>query len=156
VQHEAADEGRIAGYNAVRERPTAFKRKTPMVITFCDPNIVQIGKPLSELDSSSIAIGTFDVARNGRARIMGKDKGLLRVYADKTDGRLLGAAMIAPHAEHLGHLLAWSLQQQLTVFDLLKMPFYHPVVEEALQSTLYDLAKQINRKEGGLLENDFL
>jgi len=51
-----------------------------------------------------------------------------------------GAAMVAPSGEHLAHLLAWSIQRSMTVFDLLEMPFYHPVIEETLQSALVDLA----------------
>ena len=52
--------------------------------------------------------------------------------------------MIAPRGENLGHLLAWSIQQGLTVFDLLKMPFYHPVIEEALQAALYALIEHVD------------
>jgi len=36
---------------------------------------------------------------------------------------------------------------------MLRMPFYHPVMEEALQAALYDLYKQVEAKhDGGLLE----
>jgi dihydrolipoamide dehydrogenase len=35
----------------------------------------------------------------------------------------------------------------LSVFDLLKMPFYHPVIEEALQAALYSLLGQIEKKK---------
>jgi len=64
------------------------------------------------------------------------------MYADKTSGRLLGAAMIAPHGEHLGHLLNWCIEQELTVQKMVCMPFYHPVIEEAIQPALRDLVSQ--------------
>ena len=41
-------------------------------------------------------------------------------------------------AEHLGHLLAWARQLDLTVAEMLKLPFYHPVVEEGLRTALRD------------------
>lgn len=137
--HEAADEGRIAGINAVADSPRAFRRKTPLSITFCDPQIVLAGQRYAELDLDNALIA--DVALNtlGRALIMGKNKGLLRLYADKASGRLLGAAMIVPHGEHLGHLLNWCIEQQLTVLQMLRMPFYHPVLEEAIQPALREL-----------------
>jgi dihydrolipoamide dehydrogenase len=47
--------------------------------------------------------------------------------------------MIAPAAEHLGHLLAWALQNQMTIAQMLEMPFYHPVIEEGLRTALRDL-----------------
>ena len=145
--HEAGHEGRIAGFNAMQEKPVAFRQKTPLAITFCDPNIAAVGLQLDELDAESIAIGEINFAPVGRALIIGKNRGVLRVYADKRDGRLLGAVMACVKGENLAHLLAWSIQQGLSVFDLLKMPFYHPVIEEALQAALYSLLGQIEKKE---------
>ena len=75
----------------------------------------------------------------GRARILFRNTGLLNVYGDVATGRLLGAEMIGPAAEHIGHLLAWSLQNQMTIQQMLEMPFYHPVIEEGLRTALRDL-----------------
>lgn len=144
--HEAGHEGRVAGYNAVHDI-TAFKRKTFLGITFCDPNVATVGAQLDELNAASIAIGEIQFGPVGRALIMGKNRGVLRVYANKADGRLLGAAMACVKAENLAHLLAWSIQQCLSVQDLLKMPFYHPVIEEALQAALYNALGQLDIKE---------
>ncbi len=146
ILHEAGTEGRIAGYNAVQETPVAFKRQPQLAINFCDPNIAVIGTPWQELDQDRIAIGEIKFAPVGRALIMGKNKGLLRVYADKQDGRILGASMIGPKGENLAHLLAWSIQQGQTVFELLRMPFYHPSIEEALQAALNDLRGKIEQR----------
>ena len=140
--HEAADEGRIAGINAGTGVPVAFRRKTPLYITFSDPQIVILGAHYSELDLDNTLISGVPFGMLGRALIMGKNRGLLRVYADKTSGRLLGAAMIAPHGEHLGHLLNWCMEQELTVQQMVRMPFYHPVIEEAIQPALRDLVSQ--------------
>ncbi len=147
--HEAGDEGRIAGQNAVSEHITYFRRKTPLSINFCDPNICHIGMRWSELDQDRVAIGEVKLAAVGRALIMGKNMGIIRVYADKTSGKLLGAAMVCVHGENLAHLLSWSIQQGLTVGDLLQMPFYHPVIEEALQAALYDLYHKVDYKNPG-------
>jgi dihydrolipoamide dehydrogenase len=140
--HEAADEGRIAGINAVADSVVAFRRKTPLSITFSDPQIVMLGKRLSELDPDSTLVGSVDFGMLGRALIMGRNKGVLRVYADKATGRLLGACMVAPHAEHLGHLLNWCVEQNLTIQQMVRMPYYHPVIEEALQPVLRDMVHQ--------------
>jgi dihydrolipoamide dehydrogenase len=152
ILHEAGDDGRIAGYNAVAERVTAFKRKTPLAITFCEPNIVTAGATWDQLDSDRVAVGEMRLGPVGRALIMGKNKGILRLYAERTDGRLLGAALVASKGEHLGHLLAWCIEQRLTVLDLLRMPFYHPTVEEALQAALYDLLGKLDIERGEMVE----
>jgi dihydrolipoamide dehydrogenase len=147
--HEAGDEGRIAGQNAVSDEITAYRRKTPLSITFCDPNIVQVGVRYADLDPETTAVGEVQMAPVGRALIMAKNKGVIRVYADKASGRMLGAEMACVKAENLGHLLAWTIQQGLTVGDLLRMPFYHPVIEEALQAALYDLYAKVDAKNDG-------
>jgi len=139
ILHEAGFEGRVAGYNIMQDKPVAFKHKTPLAITFCEPNIVSVGARLSELDADSIAIGEVRMAPVGRALIMGKNKGLIHIYADKKTGKLLGASMVCAKGENLGHLLCWCMEMDLTVQQMLRMPFYHPVIEEALQAALYNL-----------------
>ena len=145
--HEAGHEGRVAGYNAVRQGSTAFRRKTALAITFCDPEIATVGAQLDELDASKIAIAEMPFAPVGRALIIGKNRGLMRLYVNKADGLLLGAAMACVKGENLAHLLAWSIQQGMTVFDMLKMPFYHPVIEEALQGALYGVLSELDISE---------
>jgi len=147
ILHEAGDEGKIAGYNAAHYPDIrAFKRKVRLSITFCDPNIVSVGMRYEELDPESTAIGEMKIAPVGRALIMGRNRGTIRVYADKGSGRLLGAEMCTPRGENLGHLLAWCLRHEVTVGHLIQMPFYHPVMEEALQAALTALYHQVEAK----------
>ncbi len=147
ILHEAGEEGRIAGLNASNDEVLSFIRKTPMAITFCDPNIITVGSAWADLkDDENVVVGEMPLGPLGRALIMGKNKGLVRIYARKTDGRLLGASMVSPKGENLAHLLAWAIQQQLTVHEALQMPFYHPVVEEIVQSALHRLLPQVEIK----------
>jgi len=152
VLHEAGDEGKIAGYNAARGSARAFRRKTPLYINFCDPNLCALGTRFQELDPEATAIGQINFAPVGRALIMGKNRGVLRVYGDRASGRILGAEMIGPRGENLAHLLCWCIEQGLTLRELLRMPFYHPVIEEALQAALYDLQRKMGKPADGLLE----
>jgi len=145
--HEAGHEGRVAGYNAVHANIEKFKRKVALGITFCDPNIATVGAQLSELNEDEIAIGEIAFSPVGRALIMGKNRGLLRLYVQKSDGLLLGASMCCVKGENLAHLIAWSIQNGMTVFDMLKMPFYHPVIEEALQAALYGVLSKLDVKQ---------
>lgn len=147
--HEAGDEGRIAGHNATSDQVQAFRRKTPLAINFVDPNICHVGKRWYELDHAQTAVGEVNMAPVGRALIMGKNKGVIRLYADKASGKLLGSEMICAKGENLAHLLAWCIEQEMTVGQLLQMPFYHPVIEEALQAALYDLYAKVEAKNSG-------
>ena len=146
--HEAADEGRIAGENAgrfpdVREG----RRRARLAVVFSDPQIAIAGSGYAELKAAdaSFAIGEASFEDQGRARVTGKNKGLLRVYAAHGSGEFLGAEMIAPHAEHLAHLLAWARQSGRTVEDMLSSPFYHPVIEEGLRTALRVLLRNLRQ-----------
>lgn len=79
----------------------------------------------------------------GRSRVMLENRGMLRVYATK-EGVFTGAQMVGPAAEHIGHLLSWSLQQGLTIKTMLEMPFYHPVVEEGVRTALRECLKALS------------
>lgn len=138
--HEAADEGRIAGFNATHDKKQRFKRRTPLTIIFTQPNIAIAGCSFKSLQDRDIKIGEVSFEDQGRARLMSKNKGMLRVYADAKDAKLLGAEMIAPGGEHIAHQLAWAIQQNMTVFDVLRMPYYHPTLQEGMRTALRDLA----------------
>jgi len=75
----------------------------------------------------------------------------VRVYADKKSGVLLGATVVAERGENLAHLLAWCIDEQMTVPQLLRKPFYHPTMEEAVQGALRDVLPKI---EGGVDSSD--
>jgi dihydrolipoamide dehydrogenase len=140
---EAADQGRIAGDNAGRfpdVRPGL--RRTALTIAFTEPQIATAGESYRELCATGkpkFALGMVSFTDQGRSRVMLQNHGVLRVYGEYGSGRILGAEMIGPRAEHLGHLLAWACQARMTVDQMLEMPFYHPVVEEGLRTALRDL-----------------
>jgi dihydrolipoamide dehydrogenase len=144
--HEAADDGRIAGDNAgrwpdVRVRP----RRAPLSVVFSDPQIALAGHSHADLIDARIPFETGAVSfeDQGRSRVMRANRGRLHVYGERATGRFLGAEMIGPAAEHLGHLLAWSAQRGDTVQDMLDSPFYHPVIEEGLRTALRELQRAL-------------
>ena len=157
LMHEVADEARMAGYNAaVAKSPRRFRRKQPFGIIFTDPNICQIGARWSKLEGrEDVVVGARNFDTQGRAKLLKKNRGLLKLYARKSDGLLLGAEMIAPRGEHLAHELAWSIERGLTVADMLALPFSHPVLEEGMENALYDLLGKLDATPEGLVEVPF-
>ena len=146
---EAADHGKIAGDNAGRYpdvRPGL--RRTTLAIAFTEPQIATLGESYRALCANGrpkFAIGKVSFTNQGRSRIMLQNHGMLRVYGEYGSGRFLGAEMIGPRAENLGHLLAWACQARMTVAQMLDMPFYHPVIEEGVRTALRDLAVELEK-----------
>ncbi len=141
LMHEAADEGRVAAYHALNADAECLTRRIPLAIVFTEPEIARTGLAFSDLPDDAL-IGGADFGKLGRAIIMGNVGGLLRVYAD-SDGRLLGGEMAVTGAEHLGHQLAWLIQQGVNVTDALLLPYYHPVLEEGLRSALQGVRRKL-------------
>ena len=140
ILHEAADEGKIAGDNAARFPDIkSGLRRSPVTVVFCDPQIAIVGESWSKLEGNeNVVTGKVSFEGQGRSRIILKNKGLMHVYADQNSGLFLGSEFIGPHAEHLAHLMSWSHQQNMTIQQMLEMPFYHPVIEEGLRTALRD------------------
>ncbi len=140
--HEAADEGRIAGYHAARHEDARFRRRVPLSIVFSDPQIAVAGRGWDDVKGDpGIATAGADVSGSGRNRLQRGSGGALRLHARRTDARLVGAEILAAGAEHMGHLLAHAIDGGATVGDLLAMPFYHPTGEEVLRRALRGLAR---------------
>ncbi|WP_298289977.1 dihydrolipoyl dehydrogenase [Thiomonas sp.] len=142
ILHEASDEGFIAAYNALHG-PTRFRRRVPLAIAFTEPQIAVVGQSWAALQGQAFATGGFNFAQQARAIAMLRAAGQLHVYAQPGSGRLLGAELCVPGAEHLGHLLALAIQRDMTVAELLTLPFYHPVLEEGLRAALRVLARAV-------------
>ena len=145
ILHEAADEGVMAGYNAVNEE-LCFKRRVSLGITFSEPNIATVGERFQQLKDRGADFVTGEVSFEGQGRsiVKLKEQGILHVYAQKDTGLILGAELQAPDGEHLAHLLSWAISLKMTLQEALGMPFYHPVVEEGLRTALRDAHKKAN------------
>jgi dihydrolipoamide dehydrogenase len=142
--HEGGDEGRIGGANAARWPDVALHdRRAPLIVVFSDPQIALVGETYRELNQSEIRIGQASFANQGRARVMGLNQGIMRIYAHRDGCTLAGAEMFGPRMEHMAHLLAWAVQQRTRVQELLEMPVYHPTLEEGMRTALRDLARNL-------------
>ena len=146
VLHEAAAEGRIAGISAasyphVQKQP----RRTPMHIVFSAPQLAAAGQGFKALTQAgaTFEVGRVSFANQGRAQAMAVNEGALEVYGEPGTGRLLGAEMVGPAAEHMAHLLAWSVERGDTVQQMLSFPYYHPTLEEGLRTALRDLNQRL-------------
>lgn len=143
--HEAADEGRIAAYHALHPGAECLARRVPLGIVFTEPGAGRAGLAHRELPGAGVVTGAVDFSRQGRAVMAGRNAGRLHVYVAPDSGRVLGAEAVAPDAEHLLHLIAWSIQQGSTVDAMLQMPVYHPTVEEGLRTALQAARRELGR-----------
>ncbi len=148
LQHEANNDGRIAGKNAARyPNIKSFEPYAGLSIVFSSPQMAIAGQSHKQLSQDDVAFVCGEVSYNnqGRATVLDKNHGAMQLYGCPTTQRLLGAEILVTEAEHMAHLLSWAIQQQLTVPQLLAMPFYHPVLEEGLRTALVSLLATLTK-----------
>lgn len=138
VLHEASLDGTTAGANAATWPDLSPIDRPPMfAIAFTDPPVAAVGAPPDDC-----AINAFrDYAQQGRAQVEARAGGMARLGADAS-GRLIGADLAVPGADHLAHLLVLALMNGASAADLLEMPFYHPTLEEGLKPALREICRQ--------------
>ncbi|SFJ97169.1 dihydrolipoyl dehydrogenase [Celeribacter neptunius] len=136
--HEAKDEGKIAALNIIAGTRTAFRRRVPLGVAFTAPQIATVGAGFDTLDPEVTAVGKASAQNNGRSKVKAELAGMIRIYADKSSLKLLGATLAISDGEHMAHWLALAIEQGMTIDACLETPFYHPVLEETLQDALMD------------------
>ena len=107
-------------------------------------------------DDANVITSSYNFKEQGRAFLINKNAGLVNFYVQKSDGKILGAQIAAPGGEHLAHHLAWAMEQELTVYNMLQLPFYHPTLEEGLYSLLLSCTKAIGKKTEDIREVPYL
>ncbi|WP_291338774.1 dihydrolipoyl dehydrogenase [Acinetobacter sp. UBA801] len=146
IQHEAAHEGREAVHNCLNyPNLKNLKTLTPIGIVFSSPEMATVGQSYKQLKDQNIAFTTGFVSyeKQGRALVLGKNKGGIEVYIDSSNHKLLGAELFVKAAEHMAHLLAWMIDGELTLEDILDKPFYHPTLEEGLRTAFKHARRQL-------------
>ncbi|ENV35327.1 dihydrolipoyl dehydrogenase [Acinetobacter gerneri] len=152
LQHEAAIEGKLAVKNCLNyPKIENIKTLTPLGIVFSSPEMAISGQNYAVLVKQGIEFvtGTVSYEKQGRAIVLGKNQGAVEVYVEKSTRRLLGAELLVESAEHMAHLLSWIISQQLSIDEILEMPFYHPTLEEGLRTALKHARRQLAANSNG-------
>lgn len=145
ILHEASDQGRTVGKAPSANAAENPRRRARLAITFTSPQIAIVGQGFGELTEAGEDFVAGEVRFDGQGRALAKleNVGMIRVYARRTCGKVLGAELFCPAGEHMAHLLNWAIDSGCTVFDLLRRPFYHPTLEEGLRTALRDLSRKV-------------
>ncbi|MEJ5138135.1 MULTISPECIES: dihydrolipoyl dehydrogenase [Acinetobacter] len=146
LQHEAANEGRNVVSSCLNfPNIQHLNNLSPLGIVFCSPEMGIAGQNFATLSKSDTTFitGFASYEKQGRALVLGKNKGAVEVYVDQQSRKLLGAELFVESAEHMTHLLSWIIAEQLTIDEILAKPFYHPTLEEGLRTALKHARRQL-------------
>ena len=134
LAHKAEDEGvALAEILAGKAGHVNYGVIPGVVYTW--PEIASVGQTEEELKAAGIAynVGKFPFTANGRARAMGDTDGFVKLLAEKTTDRLLGAHILGPDAGTLIAELAIAMEFGASAEDVARTCHAHPTLNEAVK-----------------------
>jgi dihydrolipoamide dehydrogenase len=135
LAHIASAEGILAVENmaGLDSQPLNYDR-TPSC-TYCEPEVGSVG--LSEAKARErgydVAVGKFSFIGLGKARILGKASGFVKIVSDRKYDEILGVHIIGPHATDLIAEACVALQAEMTTAELARTIHAHPTLAEAVK-----------------------
>ena len=131
LAHAAAAQAEVAAANALGDRLTYDGRFVPRCL-YSWPEVASIGRWKYELEKAGEPVKTSRAFFKGAAKALaaGEADGFVQIVSDPTNGRLLGAQIIGPHATELIHIFAVALKKEMTTAELADTMFAHPTLSE--------------------------
>ncbi len=112
---------------------------------YTSPEIASAG--LSEAEAKEAGIeavsGKVNTLSNARSLIASKERGFIKVVAEKNTGRMLGTFMMCERATDLIQEAALAIQKGLTVHEVLEVIHGHPTFIESFVSALEAVEKKL-------------
>lgn len=133
LAHKGSKEGLVAA-EAIAGKKVAYDVVAMPAVIFTDPEIATVGLTEAEAKAkgiSSVKVGVFPFAANGRALSMGEPDGMVKMVADGS-GKLLGVHIVGAEASNLIAEAALALEMGAQVEDLALTVHAHPTLPETL------------------------
>ena len=133
LAHKASREAILAALN-IAGFSSESRGEVPWAV-FTDPEISYVGATEAELKAKNVQIlvGRFPFTASGRAQAVRQAEGFVKVIADKSDHRILGAGFVGPHASDLIGEASLAIKMGATIEDVAGTIHPHPTLSEAFQ-----------------------
>jgi dihydrolipoamide dehydrogenase len=134
LAHKAEDEGVAVAERIAGQAGHVNYEAIPSVV-YTSPEVASVGRTEEELKAASVAynVGKFPFTANGRARAIGETDGFVKLLADKTTDRLLGAHILGPDGGTLIAELAMAIEFGASAEDVARTSHAHPSLSEAVK-----------------------
>jgi dihydrolipoamide dehydrogenase len=139
LAHVASAEGILAVEHmaGLAVRPINYDRVPSC--TYCDPEVASVG--LTEAKARErgydVAVGKFPFTALGKAKVIGKTTGFVKVVRETKYDEVLGVHMIGAHATDLIAEACVALQMEGTDEELMRTMHAHPTMSEAVMEAAH-------------------
>src|SRR5208282_6939271 len=134
LAHKAEDEAVAVAERIAGQAGHVNYDAIPSVV-YTSPEVAAVGRTEEDLKAAGIAyaVGKFPFTANARARVMAETDGFVKLLADKTTDRLLGAHIIGPDGGTLIAELSIAIEFGASAEDVARTCHAHPSLNEAVR-----------------------
>ena len=134
LAHIASAEGILAANHMAGQKVTAINYDHTPSCVYSEPPVAWSGLTEEEAKKRGyeVKIGRFDMARSGKAGILGKKRGFIKFVTDSKYGEILGVHIIGPDATELLAEPAFAMQMEATIDDIAGTIHAHPTLYEGI------------------------
>ncbi len=134
LAHKAEEDG-VAAVEIINGEAGHVDYNLVPGIIYTAPEVAVIGKTEEELKNDGISYnkGVFPLTANSRAKAIGHTDGMVKILADKSTDKILGAHMIGHEAGTVIHELSVAMGFGASSEDVARICHGHPTVNEAIK-----------------------
>jgi pyruvate/2-oxoglutarate dehydrogenase complex dihydrolipoamide dehydrogenase (E3) component len=149
VVHIAVSQGETAAKNAAAllrgGAPVSLDYRLKLFACFAEPQMASCGMGEQEARDSGhdVIAASYPFDDHGKSLVMGETDGFVKLVADVGNGRILGGAVVGPHASELIHEIVVAMAFNATAGQLALVPHYHPTLSEIWTYPAEDLAAKV-------------
>ena len=143
LAHKAEDEGIAVAENIAGQSGHVNYDTIPGVI-YTTPEVASIGKTEEQLKglNKKYKIGKFSFMANSRAKAIDDAEGFVKILADETTDKVLGAHIIGPHAGELIAEIGVAMEFGASSEDIARTCHAHPTFSEAVKEAALSVDKR--------------
>lgn len=143
LAHKAEDEG-VACAEIIAGKPGHVNYEAIPSVVYTWPEVASVGAPEQELKDKGIKykVGKIPFMANGRAKCAGHTDGFVKIIADATTDRVLGAHIVGPNASELIAELAVAIEFKTSAEDIARSTHAHPTLAETVKEAALAVDKR--------------
>lgn len=143
----AAYGGKIAAENALNGDQRRYDSSSMPAVVFTDPQVASVGLTEAEARAQGLSVQTSTIGLDQipRALAARDTRGLIKLIADRKDGRLLGAHILAPEGADSIQTAVLAIKHRLSVRDLADTLYPYLTTVEGLKLAALGFAKDVTK-----------
>jgi dihydrolipoamide dehydrogenase len=140
LAHKAEDEG-VAVVELLAGLPGEVNYEAIPAVVYTWPEVASVGKTEEQLKTQGVdyARGSFPFRVNGRALAIDSPEGSVKILADRSTDRVLGAHIVGPWASDLIAEIVAVVEFGGSAEDIARTMHAHPTLPEAVREAALDV-----------------